>query len=233
MKIRFISFCLICFAVLGCSQETVKVKGDLPAYEELISSVEKQRAAFEKEYGKAANEEDRNRIEEKASLYLLNKITHDFFDQWQGTEWDFNGTTRTPRKGKIACGYFITTVLSDAGFQIPRVKWAQQASEYYITHMTSDVKRFSNRTPEYMRDYFLKNPDGLYVAGLDNHVGFVYKSGDEVTFTHASYYDPKIGVQTESLVGDNPFAKSAYRVVGRILNREMVQKWILGEAWEE
>lgn len=232
MQIKFVSFLVLCFIFLGCSQETVRMKGNLPAYEDLLSSVEKERTVFEKEY-KQADESERSKIEEKASSYLLEKITHDFFDQWQGTEWDFNGTTRTPRKGKIACGYFITTVLSDAGFKIPRVKWAQQASEYYITRMTSDVKRFSNQSPETMKSYFLKHPDGLYVVGLDNHVGFVYKSGKEVTFTHASYYDPKIGVQTEELMGDNPFAKSVYRVVGRILNKEMIRKWILGESWGE
>ena len=218
--------------LLACSQKTVEVKGKhLPPYADLITSVEKQRLAFQKDYA-AADEADRSEIEEKAQSYLLEKITGDFFDQWAGTEWDFNGTTRTPRQGKIACGYFITTVLTDAGFKIPRVKWAQQASEYYITRMTTEVERFSNRTPEYMKSQFLKKPDGLYVAGLDNHVGFVYKSGDEVTFTHASYYHPEIGVQTEQLTGNNPFAKSAYRVVGHILNKEMIRKWILGESWE-
>lgn len=232
MQIKFVLFWVVCFILLGCSQETVRMKGNLPAYEDLVSSMEKERTVFEKAY-KQADELERSKIEEKASSYLLEKITHDFFDQWQGTEWDFNGTTRTPRKGKIACGYFITTVLSDAGFKIPRVKWAQQASEYYITRMTSEVKRFSNQSPETMKSYFLKNPDGLYVVGLDNHVGFVYKSGKEATFTHASYYDPQIGVQTEELIGDNPFAKSAYRVVGRILNKEMIRKWILGESWGE
>lgn len=203
----------------------------MPPYEDLIAEVESQRLAFQKEYTNA-DEEVRNKLEVKAADYLRKKITHDFFDKWYGTEWDFNGTTRTPRKGKIACGYFITTVLLDAGFKIPRVKWAQQASEYYITRMTSDVKRFSNKTPEYMKGYFQDQPDGLFVAGLDNHVGFVCKSGNKVTFTHASYYDPEVGVKTEELDGDNPFAKSAYRVVGRILNKEMIRKWILGESWE-
>lgn len=232
MQLKLISLSVICFLLLCCCQEKMEVKGNLPPYKELISSVEKQRKVFLDEYTQA-DASRQGELEDEAASYLLEKITTDFFDQWRGTEWDFNGTTRTPRTGKIACGYFITTVLTDAGFNIPRVKWAQQASEYYITRMTSDVKRFSNRTAESMKAYFLKNPDGLYVAGLDSHVGFVYKSGDEVTFTHASYYDPKIGVQTEELTGDNPFAKSAYRVVGRILNKEMVRKWILGEAWSE
>lgn len=234
MQLKFTTLCILSFLLTGCLDNKAEVKGklNLPAYEELIASVEKQRLVFQKAYNES-DESDRSEIEEKAGSYLLEKITGDFFDQWYGTEWDFNGTTRTPRKGKIACGYFITTVLSDAGFKIPRTKWAQQASEYYITRMTSEVKRFSNQTPESMKTYFLKQTDGLFVVGLDSHVGFVYKSGDEVTFTHASYYDPKIGVQTEELTGENPFAKSAYRVVGRILNKEMVRKWILGEAWSE
>jgi len=233
MQLRIISFGAICFLLLSCFEGGKPDKNQqLPAYENLLSSVENQRVIFQKEY-EEADESARIQILERAETYLLKTITTDFFKQWDGTEWDFNGTTRTPRKGKIACGYFITTVLLDAGFKIPRVKWAQQASEYYITRFSSDVQRFSNQTPESMKSYFLKRPDGLYIAGLDNHVGFVYKSGDEVTFTHASYYDPKIGVQTEPLIGDNPFAKSAYRVVGRLLDEEMIEKWILGESWVE
>ena len=233
MQPKLISLCALCFLLLSCFEgQKPESQKKLPAYQDLVSSVEEQRVLFQKEYTEA-DESARDEISERAQSYLLTTITNGFFDQWDGTEWDFNGTTRTPRKGQIACGYFITTVLLDVGFKIPRVKWAQQASEYYITRMTSDVERFSNRTPESMKSYFLKHPDGLYIAGLDNHVGFVYKSGDEVTFTHASYYDPKIGVQTEPLIGDNPFANSAYRVVGRILNKEMIRKWILGESWEE
>lgn len=233
MSIKPIVFSAVCFLLLSCfdAGEKTKTKDKLPTYDELKVIVEKQRSVFQEEYEKA-DESTRIKITEQAEDYLLEVITDEFFVYWEGTEWDFNGTTRTPGKGKIACGYFITTVLSDAGFKIPRTKWAQQASEYYITRMTSEVKRFSNATPEEMKDYFLENPDGLYVAGLDNHVGFVYKSGKQVTFTHASYYDPKVGVQTEKLIGDNPFAKSAYRVVGRILTKEMIRKWILGESWE-
>jgi hypothetical protein len=232
MYLKFILFLTACFLLLCCSEKTTDVKGkNLPPYADLLASVEKQRLEFQKAYT-TSGEDARRTIEEKAQSYLLEKITGDFFDQWYGTAWDFNGTTRIPRQGKIACGYFITTVLSDAGFQIPRVKWAQQASEYYITRMTPEVKRFSNKSAGYMVDYFLGQADGLYIVGLDNHVGFVFKSGDEVTFTHASYYQPETGVQTEQLTGNNPFSKSAYRVVGRILNQEMIRKWILGESWE-
>ena len=31
-------------------------------------------------------------------------------DEWMGTPWDFSGTSQVPRKGSIACGYFVSTV---------------------------------------------------------------------------------------------------------------------------
>jgi len=231
MPTKFILLSFLSIYLLGCSVQLQNKKDKkLPPYDELKSSVEQKRLSFLAEYNSA---EDKDAIIQNAQTYLLKTITSDFFDQWYGTEWDFNGTTRTPRKGQIACGYFITTVLEDAGFKIPRTKWAQQASEYYITRMTSDIKRFSNQTPETVKAYFIGRPNGLYVAGLDSHVGFVHKHGNDVKFIHASYYNPKIGVQSEELTGNNPFAKSGYRVIGRILDTEMVRKWIVGEVWEE
>lgn len=226
---RTLLFSVFLILLFACHAQRNK---KLPPYEDLKTEVAAQRSAWNTAY-LAADETTKEKILDSAETYLLETITTDFFDQWYGTEWDFNGTTKTPRKGKIACGYFITTVLTDAGFNMPRVKWAQQASEYYITRMTSDVKRFSGATVEKVSLWVQNRPDGLYLAGLDNHVGFIHKSGDEIRFIHASYYDPKIGVQSEELDGDNPFAKSQYRVIGRILGKEMVRKWILGEAWEE
>jgi hypothetical protein len=199
-------------------------------YPELIAQVKKKQTEIKAAYLKADSTE-RDSIIIVAQEYLLKTITTDFFNHWYGTEWDFNGTTRTPREGKIACGYFITTVLSDVGFKIPRVYWAQQASEYYIKRMTSDIKRYSNVSIEKVMTYFQGREDGLYVVGLDSHVGFVYKRGKKLQFVHASYYNPKEGVKSENLDSKNPLSESEYRVIGRIMDKEMVRKWILEEEW--
>lgn len=200
-------------------------------YPELIARVGNERKAIKKLYD-GADDARRDSLIVASREYLLEVITTDFFDHWYGTEWDFNGTTRKPREGKIACGYFITTVLQDAGFDIPRVYWAQQASEYYIGRMTTDIKRFSNKPVETVIAYFNGREDGLYVVGLDNHVGFVYKRNGSLRFVHADYYDPGNGVQAERLDSDNPLADSAYRVAGRMLDDEMIRKWIRGVKWE-
>jgi hypothetical protein len=56
-------------------------------------------------------------------------IVDSIIPYWFGTKWNFYGTTEVPRNGSIACGYFVTTVLRDAGLRINRIKLAQAASE--------------------------------------------------------------------------------------------------------
>ena len=101
-----------------------------------------------------------------ARKYLLGRITDEIFPYWYGTKWDFNGTTRIPKQGKIACGYFITNVLVDVGFNIPRVRWAQSASEVFIRKLTpNNIKRFSNKPISEVESYLIKTGDGLYLVG--------------------------------------------------------------------
>lgn len=201
------------------------------SYQDLVSKVAVKRTELGTTY-KNATESQKDSIVDAAGDYLFDVIVNDFFSQWDGTEWDFNGTTRTPRKGKIACGYFITTVLYDAGFDIPRVNWAQQASEYFITRLSTDIKRFSNKPVADVKSYIQGKEDGLYIVGLDNHTGFIYKKGSVIRFVHASYYDPKIGVQSEELDSDNPLNRSAYRILGKILGDTMIRKWLTNEKWQ-
>jgi len=204
---------------------------NVSSYTDLIAKVAEARTELGSQYN-SGNEQQKDSLISVARDYLFTVIITKYFDEWNGTEWDFNGTTRTPKKGKIACGYFITTVLYDAGLNIPRVKWAQQASEAFITKMTTDVKRFSNKPIADVMAYIESKGDGLYIAGMDSHVGFIYKKGTRTRFVHASYYDPKIGVQSEKLDSDNPLNVSRYRVIGRILGDAMMKKWLLNESWE-
>ena len=56
---------------------------------------------------------------------------------WDGTPWDFHGTSQAPREGKIACGYFVSTTLLHLGLQVERVRMAQQASELIVKSLVS------------------------------------------------------------------------------------------------
>lgn len=53
-----------------------------------------------------------------------------------------------------------------------------------------------------------------------------------MTFVHSSYYTPPRAVCAEPIRGKNPFADSAYRVIGKIAGDESLKRWIKGEKIE-
>lgn len=165
---------------------------------------------------------------DSARAYLFDRITTDLLPAWYGTPWDFNGTTRTPKQGTIACGYFVNTVLLDAGFNLPRIKWSQQAAEPITLKLAGTVKRFRDRPVAELEVWLRSRGDGLYKVGLDSHVGFIVVRNGVARFVHSNYYQLDIGVMSEPLDGNNPLAHSRYRIVGSLLDTDMVVDWIMG-----
>ncbi|MCD4654354.1 hypothetical protein K8T06_10535 [bacterium] len=157
-------------------------------------------------------------------------------DFWIGTPWDFNGISQTPNAGKIACGYFVTAVLHDAGFNIDRRKLAQQPSENIIKTMISDenrIHRFSHTSMEDFNSFMKDAADGVYIVGLDIHVGFIIKTKDETCFIHSSYYDPPLSVIKQALDEESPLKDSKYRVIGNILDDpEAIRMWLIQELFK-
>ena len=200
-------------------------------YAETVESIYVKKAQYQAQYT-LADSTTKDSLIKSARAYLLKTVSEEVFPKWYGTPWDFNGTTRNPRQGKIACGYFVNNVITDLGFKIPRVKWSQSASEVFIKKLApNDIKRFSNRPIEEVKRYLLKSGDGLYVVGLDIHVGFILVEAGKAKFIHSSYYQPDIGVMEEDLVAGNPLGDSDYRVIGKLFTDEMMVKWINGIAY--
>jgi hypothetical protein len=199
-------------------------------YDTVKARINAQQQYFSKRYG-AASEKNRAAVLSDARKYLISAIHDTIFPYWYDTQWNFYGATRTPRQGYIACGYFVTAVLADAGFQIPRVKWAQLASETVIVKIATDIKRFSNRPMSEVVAYINQTGDGLYIVGLDCHIGYIYKSDTTLRFVHSNYYQADIGVMSEPLEGDNPLNNSKYRVIGKLLSGEMVRNWVTGTKY--
>jgi hypothetical protein len=161
-----------------------------------------------------------------AQNLLVRFIDDEIFPYWYYTPWNFYGTTQVPKSGTIACGYFVTTVLRDVGFDIPRVKWAQLPSEGIILKFCREIKRFHDRPVSEVIDYIKKKPDAVYVVGLDCHVGFIVKYQGKIQFVHSNYYHPEIGVMSENLDSENPLRDSKYRVVGKVSDSVNVLRWI-------
>ena len=136
---------------------------------------------------------------------------------WYGTLWGFYGTTEEPGTGKIACGYFVTTVLRDIGIQLQRIKLAQCASEEMIESVCDhkSINRFSNVDLQKFVDKIKEWPSGLYIVGLDNHTGFILNDGQEVYFIHSTYVG-KGAVISERARESIVLASSKYRVIGKV-----------------
>ncbi|MBK7554004.1 MAG: hypothetical protein IPO17_04540 [Flavobacteriales bacterium] len=206
----------------------VAMAPSVPAsYTDVLGAIEARRDSFNTAYQKADSVE-RTVLLDSARNYVFRQLTIEVFPRWYGTPWDFNGTTTVPGQGTIACGYFITTTLQQVGFDLPRFKWAQLAAEPMIRKMADGAKAFSDRSVEEIATYLEATGDGLYAVGLDNHVGFIVVEGDGQRFVHSNYYQREIGVMSEPLEGNNPFAHSRYRVIGQLLGRKMMERWVLG-----
>lgn len=159
---------------------------------------------------------------------MITAIAETIVPNWIGTKWDFNGTSEEPQKGTVACGYFVTTILRDAGFQIARTKLAQCASEQMIRSLVQAryIQRFSNVSIENFIAAIPPNNIDIYIIGLDNHTGFIYNDGKDIYFIHSSYVGSR-NVQQELAINSTVLRKSRYKVLARLSEDERVlENWI-------
>jgi hypothetical protein len=160
-----------------------------------------------------------------------NIFTHAVIDKliahWYGTAWDFNGITEEPGKGQIACGYFVTTILRDAGFKVQRIKLAQSPASIIIEKVAGKnaIRHFGLKSVKYVDSVVKSMGEGLYVVGLDFHVGFLYNDGVGVYFIHSNYIRRQ-GVVKELIQQSAAFANSKYRLVGKITRESITKNWL-------
>ncbi len=197
------------------------------AYSSIIKKIIEKRDSLMLEYTES-DSIGQDSIIIVARTFLINTMIKEIFPCWYGTKWDFNGTTRIPQQGRIACGYFVTNILTDVGFNIPRVKWAQSASEVFIKKLSfGNIDRFSNKPISEIENYLKRSGPGLYLVGLDCHTGFVSVFNTKIRFIHADYYEPEKGVVSEKINSNSPISDSKYRVFGKLMSDEMIINWIL------
>ncbi len=165
---------------------------------------------------------------EQKSRIFTNTVVEKIIPAWLGTQWNFYGTTEVPGKGRIACGYFVTTVLRDAGLPIARIKLAQCASEEMITALVQPVyiKRYSNLEMRAFIASIHQQGYGLYIIGLDSHTGFLYHDGSGIHFIHASYIG-KREVTDEPAEQSVILQQSRYKITGKLsADEKAMNKWI-------
>ncbi|MBI5543148.1 MAG: hypothetical protein HY901_04625 [Deltaproteobacteria bacterium] len=198
-----------------------------PTYDETIARLAAERSRLAARYSKAERRGERRRILSQARELLLEAIDRELIPAWYGTPWEFYGASERPGEGTIACGYFVTTVLRDAGLRIERVRLAQQASEHIVRTLTpaERVLRLKHQSNEQVVHRTRLLGDGLYVVGLDWHVGFLRIDGESARFCHSSYLGTKV-VACEDARSSGGM-ESGLHVVGDALSEVRIVDWLL------
>ena len=158
-----------------------------------------------------------------AKNYLFNQLVHSFFPSWNTTTWDFNGYSAIPRKGEIACGYFVSTNLLHVGFNLNRYELAKKYSHDVAFIMSDTTKTYFDL--DVLIEDVKKKEDNIYIIGLDNHVGYLIKEGSEVYFHHSAY-SGEVHVKKEYADESSALASSTKYVVAELLSEFNILNWL-------
>lgn len=204
---------------------------DPETYAVTVEEIQLHRYKLAKQYSLARTEAERKQIIGSARA-LLELTMPSLMRCWLGTPWDFNGTASKPGGGKVACGYFVSTIMRDTGFAVHRIRLAQQPSQNIILTFVPRHKLQINvgvNYSEYM-NLVRKKPYGIYIIGLDKHVGFLVHNQDGLQFIHSGGLLRRVVDETET--DAYSIEKSNYRVIGNLTgNDELIIKWLIKEPF--
>jgi len=222
-------------ATPGAPEILVKGKRvpDTERYRHLKQEVLRWRGVLADRHKAAGTAEEKARVEDEARDFLI-EILPAMMDCWMGTPWNFHGTAEGPGEAPVACGYFVATVLKDAGFRVDRYELAKQPSQLILrTFLPRSAMTLRAGVPYEDFTAELKSlPPGIRIVGLDTHVGFLVCHEGDFRFVHSSGSKPWCVVD-ESEEGAEVLKKSSYRVHGCLTSdRAVVRGWLLDRAFE-
>lgn len=203
------------------------LRPDPETYAVLVAELERWRRDLAKRHAAAKTEAARRVVENDARV-ILEQVLPAMMRCWLGTPWDFNGTAPVPGKGRIACGYFVATVLKDSGFQVNRYQLAQQPSENILRSFLPKeacVLTVGKDYPAFAAGVGLAEP-GIYLVGLDTHVAFLVVRPDGFRFIHSSGSRPWCVVD-EDRAEAQVLAKSNWRMLGNLTaDSGVLKRWL-------
>lgn len=174
------------------------------------------------------NRSSRRDYSYQENLQYLNSNLEALINYWYGTSYHKKGKTQEPNRGEIACGYFVSTLLSHLGFNHNREALGEKGAYAIIQTFCdkSTIRWFSNKPVSVLEDYVRTHGEGFYILGLDLHVGFVLFDGSNISFIHSNFYPPF--VMKEELNESVAIEASGAKVIGKLFSPEYVEKYVHG-----
>lgn len=197
-------------------------------YKEIKSIVIQNRITYSNLYTTSI---EKKKVIEKTQLEIKTILIDQIIPNWYGTKWSFEGHTEIPKSGNIACGYFVSTTLRDAGFKLNRYKLAQlnPLEEAKIISCGETITTIKNSSLTELKKHFLTLKDGIYFIGLDFHVGYILKEQQNVYIIHSNYIN-KQGVVKENIEKSKAASSTTYYIVPISNNQKLIKKWILNQS---
>lgn len=219
---RIVIFCL----ALSCLSPTAVVEAEdtAQAYQVDVEAIEVRRKALARQWNRSPRKaKDLERKIEQEILTAFQTLTR----HWLGTRWALGAPqTKIPGQGKVNCGTFVGRVLRDTGFDVAVRKLQRQPSQLIIKSFVGAgrTRKFSNKPMKKFLASVKEMGPGLFIIGLDFHVGFLLQTKDDLRFIHASF-------ETETVIDEDaatamPITTSAYKVVGKLLSPENISSWL-------
>jgi len=180
------------------------------------------------------SELEQNRIAiDSVKQIFSDRLANAIIPHWYGTVWSFGGHTSVPKKGKIACGYFVSTTLKDMGLKLDRYKLARKSpiDEAKAISCGTKITTIAHEDPEQALAEIKGHIDkGIYFIGFDTgHVGFLVKKKGRLFLVHSNYLTP-VSVCIEPLETAKIFRTfNKFHLVDISHNDKLIQKWLNNE----
>ena len=203
---------------------------DPKTYAVLVSELERWRKELAIRHKQARTDAERAVVESDARVILEHALP-EMMRCWLGTPWDFNGTASKPGGGRIACGYFVATVLMDAGFHVDRYQLAQQPSGNILrSFLEKDACVLTvGKAYDAFADSVEKAEPGIWLLGLDTHVAFLVVGGKGFRMIHSSGSRPWCVVD-EDRNGAQVLQRSNWRMLGNLTaDPKVIRRWLRAE----
>lgn len=205
----------ILFGVLALILYTQPVEAK-ESYADARAAIERQRRSFQNQTGR----------QEPIAEFIVRSV-ETLSTHWVGTRWGRGiPQLKEPGPGKINCGTFVGTILSHVGFRVNVKKLQRQPSQMIIASFVPRSRR--RKLVGVTMNRFLSSVremgPGLFIIGLDLHVGLLLQTDNELRFIHSSVM-PGWVVNEDATIA--PLIKnSGYRVVGKLLGRGNIASWL-------
>jgi len=203
-------------------------------YNKTKAEIEQLRGELNKRYKTITDSTEKEQFLDSTKIVFTNELLSKIIPYWYGTKWSFEGYTAIPNEGTIACGYFVSTTLRDMGLNINRYRLAQQGPEEEAASIAIDRSQMivldTISVDSNIASFPQNLKQGLYMVGLDFHVGYLYLKDDQSYFIHSNYIDGRVMIENTS--NSKAFESSRYFISKITGNRLLAKHWLSGMKME-